>query len=161
MNILPPHEESVLPAWIDHNGHMNLAYYVLVFDHATHAFLRSLSLDASYRRRTGCGIRVAETHTLYQRELLVGAPVSARTHLIAADPTELHIVQEMFHARDEFCAALQERILRHVRLSDGSPTDLNPETRSAIETILAARVDDPLPEGTGRRIAMPPPKTRE
>ena len=29
---LPRTTLTVLPEWIDHNGHMNVAYYVLAFD---------------------------------------------------------------------------------------------------------------------------------
>ena len=156
MNIVPPYEENVLPAWIDHNGHMNLAYYVLVFDHATRALLEALSLGSAYSRRTGRGMHVAETHTIYLRELLVGAPISTLTHLVAAGASQLHIVQEMFHAQERFRAAVQERLLQHLDLDDRTPAIFPAATNVAINTMLEAR--GPLPEGTGRRIAMPPPK---
>jgi acyl-CoA thioester hydrolase len=158
MNLVLPHEETVLPAWIDHNGHMNLAYYVLVFDHATRALLEALSLGSAYSKRTGRGVHVEETHTLYQRELLLGAPISTLTHLIAADATRLHIVQEMFHAHERFRAALQERLLQHLVLSDRAPAPFPAERLARIKTILDTTAARPLPEDTGRRIAMPMPK---
>ena len=45
--------ETVLPAWTDYNGHMNLAYYVLIFDHATDAFYDHVGLGRKYREATG------------------------------------------------------------------------------------------------------------
>ena len=33
----PTFEGEVLPQWIDANGHLNLAYYVVLFDQATDA----------------------------------------------------------------------------------------------------------------------------
>ena len=41
------HESVVQPEWIDYNGHMNVAFYVLAFDHATDAFLDHIGLDLS------------------------------------------------------------------------------------------------------------------
>ena len=43
------HSESVQPEWIDYNGHMNLAYYVLIFDHATDAFLDYIGMTEQCR----------------------------------------------------------------------------------------------------------------
>ena len=33
------HRATVKPDWLDYNGHMNEAYYVLVFSNATDAFM--------------------------------------------------------------------------------------------------------------------------
>ena len=46
------HRGVVLPEWIDINGHMNVAYYVLAFDHATDAFFDYIGLDSAYREAT-------------------------------------------------------------------------------------------------------------
>ena len=43
----------VEPDWIDYNGHMNVAYYVLVFDRATDAFLDYIGLDDALRAAAG------------------------------------------------------------------------------------------------------------
>ena len=42
--------ETVRPEWIDYNGHMNVAHYVAVFDHATEAFHAVIGVDDAYRR---------------------------------------------------------------------------------------------------------------
>jgi len=47
------HRERVEPGWVDYNGHMNVAYYVLAFDHGTDAFLDHVGMDAPYRASTG------------------------------------------------------------------------------------------------------------
>ena len=63
----------MLPEWIDYNGHMNLAYYTVLFDQATDLLFDVLGLGLDYRRDTQMGTFVAETHNRYERELLVGA----------------------------------------------------------------------------------------
>src|SRR5262249_12619656 len=74
-------EGEVLPEWIDYNGHMNLAYYTVLFDQATDILFDELGLGLDYRRTTQLGTFVAETHNRYERELLVGARVRAANPL--------------------------------------------------------------------------------
>ena len=52
---------EALPEWIDYNGHMNVAYYVLAFDHATDAFLDYLGMGQAYRDEQNCSAFVVET----------------------------------------------------------------------------------------------------
>ncbi len=47
------HRGSIRPEWIDYNGHMNVAYYVLVFDRGTDALLDHLGMYNAYRARNG------------------------------------------------------------------------------------------------------------
>ncbi|MFT5132054.1 MAG: acyl-CoA thioester hydrolase, partial [Gammaproteobacteria bacterium] len=65
MNIDAPlllHTESVQADWIDYNGHMNLAYYVLIFDHATDAFLDYIGITEKFRKANQASTFAAELH---------------------------------------------------------------------------------------------------
>ena len=111
---------EVLPEWIDYNGHMNLAYYTVLFDQATDLLFDELGLGLDYRRDRKLGTFVAETHNLYERELLVGARVRVATQIIAIDAKRMHIGHEMFaldgpHAGQR--TATQELMFLHVDLS--------------------------------------------
>ena len=88
----------VLPEWIDANGHMNLAYYVVLFDQATDLLYDALGVGQAYRDATGNSTFTAETHTLYEREVRVGERVRVVPHLLGADAKRLHYFHEMFHA---------------------------------------------------------------
>ena len=63
------HREPVRPEWIDYNGHMNVAYYLLAFDHACDAFLDYMGMDDASRARTGGTTFTVEAHVTYQREV--------------------------------------------------------------------------------------------
>src|SRR3982750_4222012 len=89
-------EGEVKPEWIDYNGHMNLAYYTVLFDYATDLLFDELDLGLDYRRRTKQGTFVAETHNRYERELLVGAMVRVATQIVATDDKRLYLAHEMF-----------------------------------------------------------------
>ena len=84
------HREVVLPEWIDYNGHMNVAYHVLAFDHACDAFLDYVGLDETYRTRTGGTTFAAECHITYLRELDAGAPLRFATQLFDYDEKRFH-----------------------------------------------------------------------
>ena len=43
------YRDVVRPEWIDHNQHMNMGYYLVVFDYATDEFFRFVGLDAGHR----------------------------------------------------------------------------------------------------------------
>jgi len=104
------HREVVRPEWIDYNGHMNVAYYVLVFDHATDAMRERLGLGEAYRAATGNTVYVLEAHLTYARELKEGDPMEIRTELLDRDAKRLHYFHRMFHARDNFLAATTEQL---------------------------------------------------
>ena len=149
------HEETVRPEWIDYNGHMNLAYYVVVFDHATDALFDMLGVGAPIGRRATARDFVLETHTLYEREVAEGDGLRVVSHLLAADAKRLHFFHEMFHAGGGFRAAAQELISVHVDLASRRSAPFPPDREAAIEAMLSARAGMTPPDGAGRRIAMP------
>ena len=106
-NYIVEHQDVVRPEWIDSNGHMNLAYYVVVFDLATDAMYRILGIGDDYRDATGNSCFTAETHTLYEREVRLGDRLLVKTSLLGADTKRLHYFHEMFHVesgeRSAYC----------------------------------------------------------
>jgi acyl-CoA thioester hydrolase len=154
MNV-PHFEGVVLPEWIDANGHMNLAYYVVLFDQATDLLYDMLGIGHAYRNATGNATFTAETHTLYEREVHVGEQVRVVPHLLGADAKRLHYFHEMFHTDGGHRVAAQELMALHIDLSVRRVT---PFPADRYRQILAAVRDHsrrPLPAGVGRRIAMP------
>ena len=88
MHIPAPFEayrDRVREEWIDYNGHMNVGYYVVVFDYATDAWLDFIGLTSAYRERNQITTFTLEEHTLFLRELRAGAPLRFTTRLIGHD----------------------------------------------------------------------------
>ena len=151
----PQLEGSVLPEWIDSNGHMNLAYYVVLFDQATDLLYDALGIGPAYRDATGNSTFTAETHTLYEREVRVGERVRVVPYLLGADAKRLHYFHEMFHADDGRRVAAQELIALHIDLSVRRVAPFPADVSARLQHVVRARGDRPLPNGAGRRIAMP------
>ena len=151
----PTCEGVVLPEWIDANGHMNLAYYVVLFDLATDAMYDVLGVGQAYRDATGNSTFTAETHTLYEREVRVGERVRVVPHLLGADTKRLHYFHEMFHAEHGHRVAAQELIALHIDLSVRRVAPFPDELYARIQDAVRQRAGRELPKGAGRRIAMP------
>lgn len=71
----------VRPEWIDASNHMNLAYYLLVFEEAAKPFFAAVGLGQDYRARSSHALFVAETHITFDREVREGDPLRIETEL--------------------------------------------------------------------------------
>jgi acyl-CoA thioester hydrolase len=147
-------EGEVLPEWIDYNGHMNLAYYTVLFDQATDLLFDVLGLGLDYRRDTLQGTFVAETHNLYERELLVGARVRIATRILGADEKRLHLGHEMFALAGGHRTATQELMFLHVNLAARRVSPFPEGLRRRIEEWAEAHAALPRPDWIGRRIGL-------
>ena len=153
----PSHPGRVRPDWIDHNGHLNLAYYIVLLDEATDQLWNAVGLGHAYRERTGCGTFAVETHTLYVGELREGDDTVAASVVLDVDPKRLHIAHELRRASDGAISARQELMYLTVNLSTRRsvpwPADTLASLRAAHRAHAAIR-----PDWVGRRCAMPPPR---
>ena len=158
MSIPAPYDRfrgAVLPEWIDYNGHMNLAYYTVLFDYATDLLFDELGLGLDYRRNQDKGTFVVETHILYERELLEGDKVWIATQILGSDDKRLQLGHEMFRAASGERAATQELMFLHVDLVARRVTPFPAELRQRVAAAAAAHAALPRPDWVGRRIAMP------
>ena len=151
----PSHQDRVLPEWVDANGHMNLAYYVLVFDQATDKVFDQLGIGHDYRRTANRALFAVETHTLYEQELREGASVEVRTSVVAADGKRLHLAHEMHHKMHgegrHGRVAAQELMYLHVDLG----TRRSAPFPDDVAARLRAASDEVRPDWLGRRVALP------
>ena len=66
------HTERVRPEWIDHNGHMNVAYYLMAFDEAAGAVSKAIGYTNEYRKANNIGTFVGDYHIRYVQEVMEG-----------------------------------------------------------------------------------------
>ena len=139
----------VRPEWIDSNGHLNLAYYILLFDEATDALWQSVGLGDAIRAR-GFGTFAVETHTLYRAELMQGEAVTVGSVVVGVDGKRLHVAHEMRRVRDGVVSSQQELLYLCVDLATRRVTGWPGE----MQTVLAKRVGV-APDWCGRRVVRP------
>jgi acyl-CoA thioester hydrolase len=149
------YEDVVRPEWIDSNGHMNLAYYVVVFDLATDKLYATLGIGDAYREASGNSCFTAETHTIYEREVRVGERLLVHTWLLGSDAKRLHYFHELFHVDSGERSAAQELMALHIDMRIRRVAPFPDEQRAALAAAVARYAPSELPKGAGRRIAMP------
>lgn len=149
------HEATIRAEWVDYNGHMNLAYYVLVFDHATDRLLDAIDLGEAYRRRAEASLFVVESHVVYAREVHEGQRVRITSLVAGADAKRLHLFHEMHHADDGFLAATNELMMVHVDMAARASSPMPADAAARAATAAAAHAGLPRPRQLGRAISMP------
>ncbi|MEU8887858.1 thioesterase family protein [Streptomyces sp. NPDC048442] len=96
VDCLPLVHHTVRPEWIDYNGHMSEAFYVLVFGYATDAMMIETGLHAGYRESTGCSLYTVEAHIRYLSDVPEGARLAVRTRVLGAGAKKVRFAHELF-----------------------------------------------------------------
>ncbi|MFD8946764.1 thioesterase family protein [Streptomyces californicus] len=156
---LPVLHRTVLPEWIDYNGHMSEAFYVLVFGYATDAMMIETGLHAGYRESTGCSLYTVESHIRYLRDVPEGAHLTVHTRMLGADAKKARFCHEMYvvDAPDETPGpdaspvATSELLALHVDRRLGRTAPFPDRVRARLEALV-----EPAPEWAGRSIAEVP-----
>jgi acyl-CoA thioester hydrolase len=148
------HRGSIRPEWIDYNGHMNVAYYVLVFDQGTDALLDYLGMDAAYRERTNYSTYVLESHITYERELKEGEGYRVTAQLLDADAKRLHYFEELYREADDSLCATTEIMLMHMDMGSVRSTPMPEPVRDKVTSVMRAHADLPRPPQAGRVIGI-------
>ncbi len=145
--------------WIDHNHHMNMGYYLVVFDLATDEFLRWIGLDETHRRRHGVSTFCLEAHITYHREVREGDALRFTTQLLAYDAKRIHFVHAMYHATEGYLASVNELMSLHVSKATRRATRMAPELLERLARIRDAHAALPRPAQVGRVIGLDVPPT--
>ena len=146
---------GVEPSWIDYNGHLNMAYYNVLFDRAVDEAFDLLGIGPDYVTAERHSCFTAEIHVRYLRELHAGDPVRVTFQLLDYDSKRIHYFEQLFHAVDGWVSATSENMSLHVDM-DAKKTAAFPDAAvKRLADMKASHGRLPLPEAAGRRIAMP------
>jgi acyl-CoA thioester hydrolase len=142
------------PQWIDYNGHLNVAYYMVLFDRAVDECFALLGIGEEYVRTRNASMFVAEAHIGYRREVQATDMVRITLQLIDFDEKRLHFCAEMRHAYDGWLAATCETMSLHVDMSARRASPFPDDAVTNLTLMRAAHSRLATPDYAGRRIAM-------
>ena len=145
----------VEPQWIDYNGHLNMAYYNVLFDRAVDETYELIGVGANYVARRRQSIFTAEVHVRYLRELHAGDPVRVTFQLLDYDAKRLHYFEQLFHAQEGWVSATSENLSLHVDMASKKAAAFPSEVTARLAGMKASHALLPVPEAAGRRIGMP------
>ena len=149
---------AIEPAWIDYNGHLNVAYYNVLFDRAIDEFYLPVGLGPDYLQAANHSTMVVETHVRYLREVHIDAPLRITAQLIGFDAKRFHIYEELLHADEGWVSATCETMTVHVDMAAKKVAPFPEAIMAALERVRRAHAALPVPAAVGRRIAMPAAK---
>jgi acyl-CoA thioester hydrolase len=140
--------------WVDYNGHVLDACYLLAFAPATTALLEAVELGEGYREATGCTIYTVECHVRYLRELHAGDVPHVDTQLLGFDEKRIHAHHTLARSAGSEPAATCELLFLHVNQASGRVEPLPAEARARVAALHARHAALPQPAGTGRGIRL-------
>lgn len=145
----------VEPQWIDYNGHLNMAYYNVLFDRAVDEAYELMGIGEAYVKAQRRSLFTAEVHVRYLRELHKDDPVRVTFQLLGFDHKRVHYFEQLFHATEGWVSATSENMALHVDMETKRTASFDEAALRSLAAMQASHTRLPLPEASGRRIAMP------
>ena len=103
--------------WVDYNNHMNLAFYILLFDSAWEIMLDKFNIGEESAINQKRSTFAVESYTKYNQEVKVGEEVDLNLVFLDHDKKRLIYKLEMLHRQDRYLAATSEILSLYIDLS--------------------------------------------
>lgn len=144
----------VEPGWIDYNGHLNTAFYHVLFDRAVDEAFSLVGLGPDYVTEQKASFFHVEGHTLYKRELTQDQQVRVTLRLIDYDLRRLHYYMELRDAAEGWVAAVAEHLSIHVDMQTRRASPFPKDVFDNLAVMKTAHARLPRPEALGRSISL-------
>ena len=119
--------KKIIKEWTDYNGHMNLSYYILVFDIGAEVILSKFKMGEHSAKTTKKSTMVVETHTTYNQEVKEGDEVDVFISYFDHDNKRLHYKLEMYDKNKNTLSATTEILALYIDLSIRKVAEFEPE----------------------------------
>lgn len=160
------YQDQVRAEWVDFNGHMRDAFYMLLFSLATDALMDHIGLDhpgtlaapavgADPSQRRGHSLFTLQCNLHYLLEVRQDAKVEVTTRLLAHDAKRLHLYSSLHLKGDERVMAAAEQMLLHVDMAGPRAAPFLPGPLAKVQAMQAMDAALPWPALAGKRIALP------
>ncbi len=146
--------QTIDPAWVDYNGHLNQVYYSLLFDRVVEPSFVFMGLGFDYIQKHNRSQMMAQSHTSFVHELFQTDTVRVRIRLLDVDEKRVHLFGELMHATEGWLAATQEWMFLHLDMNVRRVSPWPAEIRERLES-LKVRVRLPPHRHIGRTIGIP------
>jgi len=113
--------------WTDYNNHMNMAYYVLVFDQIWEIMLEKFKMGENSAKTNKMSTMVVETHTTYNNEVKEGNEVEINLTFFDHDKKRLHFKMEMIEKSSRKLSATLEMLSLYIDLNKRKVSEFEDE----------------------------------
>ena len=119
--------EKIKKEWTDYNGHMNVAYYIHIFDIAADIMLDNFKMAGDSAKKNKKSTFVVETHTTYNKEVKLGDEVEVKLTYLDHDKKRIHYKVSMFNKEKKYLAATTEVLSLYIDLNQRKVTEFESE----------------------------------
>ena len=128
--------EKVIKEWTDYNEHLNVAFYVRVFDIAADVMLDNFKMGGESAKKDKKTTFVAEMHTIYNQEVRLGEEVETHATYVDHDKKRIHYRLSMFHKEKKYLAATNEVLSLFVDLGQRKVVEFDPNRIKAMDNFI-------------------------
>ena len=128
--------EKIIKEWTDYNGHLNVAYYVHIFDIAADIMLDNFKMGGHSAKQDKKTTFVAEMYTAYKQEVRLGEEVETHLSYVDHDKKRIHYRLSMFHKEKKYLAATNEVLSLYVDLNQRKVVDFSQDRLSLIDETI-------------------------
>ena len=143
---------TVIPEWIDYNGHMNVAYYIKAFEIGIDAYKAVVGMTLDYIEGTGRSTVALESHVTYQQEAHLGEALRIESRILACDGKRVHVYQEIY--REATLLATQETLAISFDTRARRTSPFEPAVAENYRLMVEAQAAVPRPAWVGRAISI-------
>ena len=122
--------------WTDYNNHMNMAYYVLVFDQIWEIILEKFNMGELSAKSTKMSTMVVETHTTYNNEVKEGDEVEINLTFFDHDKKRLHFKMEMIEKSSKKLSATLEMLSLYIDLNKRKVAEFEDEKVKLMDNFI-------------------------
>ena len=130
--------QTIKKEWTDYNNHMNMAYYVLVFDQTWEIILEKFKMGEKSAKNTQRSTMVVETHTTYDGEVKEGDEVEIVLTFFDHDKKRLHFKMEMLEKLSGKLSATIEMLALYIDLNKRKVTEFEDEKIKIMDNFINA-----------------------
>ena len=124
--------------WIDYNNHMNMAYYVLVFDDVWEIMLEKFLMGEKSAKSSNRSTMVVETHTTYNSEVKLDDEVEINLSFFDHDKKRLHYKMEMIDKSSGKLSATLEMLSLYIDLDKRKVTEFEEDKVKVMDNFISS-----------------------
>ena len=128
--------EKIIKEWTDYNNHLNVAYYVRVFDIAADIMLDNFKMGGQSAKKDKKTTFVAEMHTIYNQEVRLGEEVETHLSYVDHDKKRIHYKLSMIHKEKKYLAATNEVLSLYVDLGQRKVVEFDPDRLKVMDDFI-------------------------
>jgi len=128
--------EKVIKEWTDYNGHLNVAFYIRVFDIAADIMLDNFKMGGESAKKDKKSTFVVEMHTYYNQEVKLDEEVETHLSYIDQDKKRVQYKLSMFHKEKKYLAATNEVLSLYVDLRQRRVNEYDPDRLKVMDDFI-------------------------